>query len=77
MNILKATSVTLGLTLVAGGLAAQEKVEPQPLPVGTEAPDFKLPAATKEGVASKPVSLKDLRGQTVVLAFFYRARTKG
>ena len=48
-----------------------------PLAVGVEAPDFTLPASTKEGVSSKPVHLKDLRGSTVVLAFFYQARTKG
>jgi len=50
---------------------------PTPLAVGTEAPDFTLPAATKEGVSAKPVHLKDLRGRTVVIAFFYKARTKG
>jgi cytochrome oxidase Cu insertion factor (SCO1/SenC/PrrC family) len=48
-----------------------------PLGVGVEAPDFTLPASTKEGVSAKPVHLKDLRGKTVVLAFFYQARTKG
>ena len=50
---------------------------PTPLAVGTEAPDFTLPGATKEGLLGQPVHLKDLRGQTVVIAFFYKARTKG
>ncbi len=45
--------------------------------VGDMAPDFTLPAATKEGVTAKPVKLSDLRGQVVVLAFFPRARTSG
>jgi peroxiredoxin len=45
--------------------------------VGDIAPDFSLPAATREGVSTTPVSLSSLKGQTVVLAFFYKARTKG
>jgi peroxiredoxin Q/BCP len=45
--------------------------------VGTMAPDFVLPGATRYGVLRDPVRLSDLRGKTVVLAFFYRARTKG
>jgi peroxiredoxin len=28
-------------------------------------------------VSAQPVHLQDLRGQTVVIAFFYKARTKG
>ena len=48
-----------------------------PLAVGAEAPDFTLPASTKDGVSAQPVHLKDLRGKTVVMAFFYQARTKG
>ena len=50
---------------------------PTPLAVGTEAPDFTLPAATMAGVSPTPVKLRDYRGKTVVLAFFFRARTKG
>jgi len=68
----------------AGQVAAQQPAAPPPAPpavtplaVGTEAPDFTLSAATMAGVSAKPVHLKDLRGQTVVLAFFYKARTKG
>jgi peroxiredoxin Q/BCP len=45
--------------------------------VGTMAPDFNLPGATRYGVLRDPVKLSDFRGKTVVLAFFYRARTKG
>jgi peroxiredoxin len=41
------------------------------------APDFTLPGATRYGVLRDPVRLSDLRGKTVVLAFFYKARTKG
>lgn len=45
--------------------------------VGAMAPDFTLPGATRYGVLKGPVHLADYRGQTVVLAFFYQARTKG
>ena len=47
------------------------------LAVGTQAPDFAAPGATRYGVLNKPVHLSDFRGKTVVLAFFYEARTKG
>lgn len=41
------------------------------------APDFSLAGATRFGVLKTPVRLSDFRGRTVVLAFFYQARTKG
>jgi peroxiredoxin Q/BCP len=45
--------------------------------VGAVAPDFTLPGATRYGLLKDPVRLGDFRGQTVVLAFFPKARTKG
>ena len=48
-----------------------------PLEVGVTAPDFSIPGATRHGVLRDPVQLSDFRGKTVVLAFFYRARTPG
>jgi len=45
--------------------------------VGAMAPDFTLPGATSAGVLAKPVQLSALRGRTVVLAFFPKARTSG
>jgi hypothetical protein len=68
-----------GVALLAGRAVAQTPPPPPaptPLAVGTEAPDFTLPAATMAGVMG-PVKLSDYRGKTVVLAFFFRARTKG
>lgn len=65
---------------VAGPVAAQQ---PQPgtaataPDVGQMAPDFSLAGATRYGLLSAPVKLSDYRGQTVVLAFFPKARTKG
>jgi thioredoxin-dependent peroxiredoxin len=45
--------------------------------VGDVAPDFTLHGATKDGVTPKPVTLSSFRGQTVVVAFFPKARTSG
>lgn len=60
--------------------AAQPAAAPAPRPgplVGSVAPDFALPAATRYGKLSAPFRLSQLRGQTVVLAFFSQARTRG
>jgi peroxiredoxin Q/BCP len=57
---------------------AQRTVAPTGAPeVGSLAPDFALAGATRYGTLKEPVRLSDFRGKTVVLAFFYRARTKG
>ena len=45
--------------------------------VGEVAPDFTMPVSTRDGVRAKPLHLADLKGSTVVLAFFPRARTSG
>ena len=45
--------------------------------VGSMAPDFALRGATRYGVLADSVRLSEYRGNTVVLAFFFRARTKG
>jgi peroxiredoxin Q/BCP len=65
--------------LAAGLLAATpaHAQDPVPLAVGDSAPDFALTAATRDGVQKLPARLRDFRGQTVVLAFFYKARTGG
>jgi peroxiredoxin len=48
-----------------------------PLEVGAVAPDFALPGSTRFGLLKAPVRLSDYRGKTVVLAFFFRSRTRG
>jgi peroxiredoxin Q/BCP len=45
--------------------------------VGDEAPDFTLPVSTRDSNWKIPARLRDFRGQTVVLAFFYKVRTGG
>ena len=44
---------------------------------GETAPDFQLTGATRYGVLADPVHLSDFRGNWVVLAFYYQARTPG
>ena len=66
------------IALAASTASAQQAPAAGPMPeVGAPAPDFALPGATRYGVLRDSVRLSDFRGKTVVLAFFYRARTKG
>jgi hypothetical protein len=67
-------SAAFALALAAVPLAAQDAPYPA---VGQAAPDFALAGATQKGVRLNPVRLSDYHGKTVVLAFFYKARTKG
>jgi peroxiredoxin Q/BCP len=79
---MKHLALRLALPLAIVGAApaahAQQQTIPTPeLAVGADAPDFTLPGATRYGVLKAPVHLSDFKGKTVVLAFFYKARTKG
>lgn len=46
-------------------------------PVGGAAPDFTFRPITTSGIAPGAARLSDYRGQTVVLWFFIKARTRG
>ena len=71
------------LAASAGPLLAQQPAPPAaapalPMPaVGDMAPDFQIRGATRYGLLSDRPMLSQLRGQTVVLAFFVVARTRG
>lgn len=73
------TALAAMLLLAASAAAAQQPsaAAPSPPEVGTAAPDFAISGATRYGVLRDSVHLSDFRGKTVVLAFFYRARSKG
>lgn len=62
------------MTGLAAPAAAQEM---DFLAVGEMAPDVEFPGVTRYGQLSQPVKLSDFRGETVVLAFFFRVRTPG
>ena len=79
-----AATVLVAASLLAAPLAAQQPAAapvapaaPKGLEVGAMAPDFTIPGATRYGTLRAPITLSSLRGQTVVLAFFPRARTRG
>jgi peroxiredoxin Q/BCP len=74
------TILAFALMLLGTRAGAQQAAPAPTYPApdtGTLAPDFALPGATRYGLLRDPVRLSDYRGKTVVLAFFYRARTKG
>ena len=61
---------------------AQQPAAPAPAvdvgpKVGEMAPDFEFTGITRYGKLANSQNLSDLRGQTVVLAFFPKARTRG
>lgn len=65
------------IALGAAVPAAAQEAGANLLKVGEMAPDFQLPGATRYGLLQDPVRLSDYRGETVVLAFFFRVRTRG
>ena len=73
-----AATAALALPLAAQQpAAAPPPPDPKPLEVGAVAPDFALPGSTRFGVVRNPIHLSDFKGKTVVLAFFFKARTRG
>jgi hypothetical protein len=76
----------LAAALVAGAVlatpaacSAQQPAQPQQnfLPVGAAAPDVSFTGATRYGLLAEPVRLSQFQGKTLVIAFFFRARTPG
>ena len=57
--------------------ATAQDTESNFLAVGEMAPDFELVGSTRYGTLAEPVRLSNFRGETVVLAFFFRVRTRG
>ena len=71
-------AIVAAVVALAGTAGAQASAPAHISPdVGSLAPDFTLPAATRYGVLRDSIKLSSFRGKTVVLAFFYKARTKG
>ena len=61
----------------ASAQAAPPAINPTVLKVGDVAPDFTVTSATAAGVDAKPFKLSDHKGETIVLAFFPKARSNG
>ena len=81
MRLRTQLAAAIAVSALAAGANAQQPAaaaaKTQPPALGAVAPDFTLPGATRYGVLQKPASLSDYKGKTVVLAFFFRARTRG
>lgn len=75
--MLAAFAAPLAVSLAAQQPAAAPAEDPKPLDVGATAPDFAMPGATRYGLLKNPIHLSDFKGKTVVLAFFFKARTRG
>lgn len=76
-RILLTGLLTGGLLMLGGQDAEAQEAGSGLLEVGAMAPDFALPGATRYGELEEPVRLSDYEGETVVLAFFFRVRTRG
>ena len=77
-------SIAVGASLVTtGGISNAQQAASSTAAVASGpvvndvAPDFTLAGADRYGLLKTPVKLSDYRGRTVVLAFFFQARTKG
>jgi len=76
--ILSCLLLTLAASLGAQQPSAAPAAPATPIPaVGDMAPDFAIRGATRYGLLREPARLSDFRGQTVVLALFVKARTRG
>ena len=62
---------------IVPSIAGAQAAALTPLKVGEMAPDFTVTVVTANGVAAKPFKLSEHKGETVVLAFFPKARTSG
>lgn len=78
-RILAAGLLTAALVGVGPADVSAQQAQPtqQFLPVGAPAPDVSFTGATRYGMLAEPVRLDQFLGQTVVVAFFFRARTAG
>ncbi len=78
---MRLSTLAFGFALALGMAAFVQPTSAQDasdiISVGEMAPDFTVTGATRYGILQEPVSLSDLRGDVVVIAFFFRARTPG
>ena len=75
-RLLVAAALAAAIAMAAPDTATAQETDGL-IEVGTMAPDFELTGATRHGVLRDRIRLSDYRGETVVLAFFFRVRTRG
>jgi thioredoxin-dependent peroxiredoxin len=72
-----------GTALAAGALALMpaagqaQGAQNHFLSVGDKAPDIQVVGSTRYGTLKDPIHLSDFKGETVVVAFYFKARTPG
>ena len=76
-RLLVAAALAAAVVIGAPDGATAQEAGDGLIEVGAMAPDFELTGATRHGVLQDPVRLSDYQGETVVLAFFFRVRTRG
>ena len=80
-RIAASTAIAAASIAAASSAHAQAVTAAATVPAGPAvndvAPDFTLMGADRYGLLKTPIKLSDYRGRTVVLAFFFQARTKG
>ena len=77
-TVLRRVSAALSLgVVVSSSMQAQAAPAPVPLKVGDMAPDITITTVTADGRTAKPFKLSEHRGETIVIAFFPKARTQG
>ena len=72
-----ASAVAASALFGTAALSAQAAPGVDGLAVGAMAPDFTITTVTQAGLTAKPFKLSEHKGETVVLAFFPKARTSG
>lgn len=72
-----ASALAASALLGTSTISAQATPGVDGLAVGAVAPDFTIPTVTQAGLTAKPFKLSEHKGETVVLAFFPKARTQG
>ena len=74
-------TIAIAAASIVGAISAHAQATAAAGPTGPAvndvAPDFTLMGADRYGLLKTPIKLSDYRGRTVVLAFFFQARTKG
>lgn len=77
-SALAAFALVMASTAIAQQPQQQQPDSAAPTPaIGDMAPDFAFRPISRDGIAPAPKKLSDYRGQTVVLWFFIKARTRG
>ncbi|MBK6488898.1 MAG: redoxin domain-containing protein [Gemmatimonadetes bacterium] len=75
-NRIGSMAAAIALTVGVSSLGGAQQAETGPK-IGDMAPDFTLRGVTSDGPMREAIKLSSYRGNTVVLAFFFKARTKG